>query len=289
MRRGVAVVVLLLLPALVRAQAQINPATVHVVNSPNVLTWPATTRIDRIEVTEGGLRVAFDRCDAWPHVTPPGWQGPLTHTLWLFLEIGGEWYASGIIQFWACEQFNGGAIFSDDQIARNWVYDARWSSMVRHQPAPGERIGFMVSAGNARGQDDHVVRERSDIVEIAMPSGPRAYPPFLATESFGPAPLPTPTPVPIPVPTPAPIPSWDPTLQTSITAAAQLAAAQLAAAKAEILTALDADTKAVRQDVAEFRAAVRSKWQQVGEPIVKYILPTVGAAWAAFLAGKKAQ
>jgi hypothetical protein len=49
--------------------------------------------------------------------------------------------------------------------------------MVGHQPAPGERIGFMVSAGNARGQDDHLVAERSDIVEVLMPSAAVAYPP----------------------------------------------------------------------------------------------------------------
>jgi hypothetical protein len=142
----------LLLAAPAAAQPQIQPATVKIANSPNVLAWPVTSRISRIELADNGVRVTFDKCATWPDVTPPGWTGPLRFTLWLFENIGGEWYASGIIQFWGCDQYNGGPVYWNNQVAREWLYDNRWSSMVGHQPAPGERIGFMVSAGNARGR-----------------------------------------------------------------------------------------------------------------------------------------
>lgn len=262
----------LLLAATASAQPLIHD--VHVVNSPNVLTWPITTHIQRIEVTDAGVRVAFDKCESWPKVTPPGWDGPLSHTLWLFLNIGGEWYGSGVIQFWACDQFNGGPIYQDDQIARNWVYDNRWSSMVRHQPAPGERIGFMVSAGNARGQDDHGVMERSDIVEVAMPSGPMVYPPFLASEAGG---FPTPAPpVPpviyVPPPAPAPLPSTDLTpILMRLDALSQQLAAHEAADAAE------------RVKADAFRQAVASKWADFGKLVAKYVPVIV----AAFYGGKK--
>lgn len=205
MTRGSVLLVALLFAAPASAQPIIQPAAVKVANSPNVLAWPVTTHITRLELADAGVRVTFDRCEVWPDVTPPGWDGPLRFTLWLVENIGGEWFASGIIQFWACDQFNGGAVYRDNQIARNWVYDARWSSMVGHQPRPGERIGFLVSAGNARGQDDHLVAERSDIVELLMPSAAAAYPPFAGVEPVvAPPVVVTPPPV-VPDPPPPPV------------------------------------------------------------------------------------
>ncbi len=183
---------LLLIAAPAVAQPQIVPADVHVVASPNALTWPVTAHISSIEANADGMRVLFDKCGAWPEVTPPGWAGPLIYTLWLFQHIGVEWVGSGIIQFWACGQANGGPIYQDNQIAKNWVYGSQWAPMTGIQPKPGERIAFMVSAGNARMQDDHAVDERSAIVEVAMPSGPGNVP-FLAVE--GPSGPPPPPPV----------------------------------------------------------------------------------------------
>lgn len=257
------------------AQPQIQPAAVKVAGSPNVLAWPATTRIQRLEIAAQGVRVTFDRCASWPGVTPPGWDGPLVFTLWLFENIGGDWYGAGIIQFWGCDQYSGGTIYQDNQIARNWVYDNRWSSMVGHQPAPGERIGFMVSAGNARGQDDHVVAERSDIVELLMPTAAATYPPapFAAVEgAYIPPPVvvtppvivaPPPVYVPPPVVAPAPLPATD--LSPVMTALATYQASINAQ-----LVELRAQLAAAAADVAAFRAEVESKWSQYIGPILKY-------------------
>jgi hypothetical protein len=42
---------------------------------------------------------------------------------------------------------------------------------MQRQPAPGERLGFFVVAGNVRGVDDVVsVRERSNVVVVAFPT-----------------------------------------------------------------------------------------------------------------------
>lgn len=255
----------LLLAAPVAAQDAIDPATVKVVNSPNALTWPATTRIQRLETIDQGVRVTFDRCAAWPDVTPPGWGGPLRFTLWLFLNIGGEWYASGIIQFWGCDQASGGAIYQDNQVARNWVYDARWSAMGGHQPAPGERIGFMVSAGNARGQDDHLVAERSNIVEILMPRSAATYPPFAAEGGVIPAPAPLPTPAPMP----APIPSVD----------LSGVYAQLAMLTVKV-DALAQNVTEGRTENRTFFEAVKTQWKSILGKAAIYGGPIVAALFA---------
>jgi len=58
------------------------------------------------------------------------------------------------------------------QYAQNWYYDPiRWGPMVGHQPQPGEQVGFLVTAGDARNNGNVAVRERSNVVSIAFPSG----------------------------------------------------------------------------------------------------------------------
>lgn len=268
----------LLLAAPAAAQPQIQPAAVKVANSPNALAWPVTTRIQRLELGDQGVRVTFDRCESWPDVTPPGWTGPLRFTLWLFENIGGDWFASGIIQFWGCDQANGGAIYQDNQIARNWVYDSRWSSMVAHQPAPGERIGFMVSAGNARGQDDHQVAERSDIVEVLMPTAAATYPPapFAAVEgTYVPPPIVAPPPIVI-VPAPP-----QPPVVTSVPPPA----IDLSNVLAKI-DAIQADVDAGRAENQAFFTEARTTWKDVLTFVGKYVAPIVGGLLAGIQIGK---
>jgi hypothetical protein len=269
---------MLLLARPVMAQPQITPSTVQTVNSPNTLTWPVTTTIQKFVVADNGIQVTFDKCNQWPDVTPPGWAGPLRFTLHLFLNIGGQWYESGIIQFWACDQFNGGPIYQDNQIARNWVYDNRWGPMVNHQSAPGERIGFMVSAGNARGEDDHLVAERSDIIEISMPTNATTYPPFLAYEGQGtpaPVPVPPPTPVPVPVPVPVPMPPSPVPTDPNYTALLQ----QIVNLQQQIL-GIEQNTNT---QVTAMNKTLAQTLGQAAAFVSKYVLPAV----TAYLAGKK--
>jgi len=169
----------------------IDPSVIQVVNSPNALVWPITTGLTKLELTDDGVNPVFSARNTWPDVTPPGWMGPLQFTLWLFMKMNGVWVGSGIIQYWRELVKSGGAVYKNDQIARNWVYDGRWGTMAGHQPALGETIGFMVSAGNARNQDNHVVEERSQIVTLQFPSSAHSY-------DFSDVSIPVP---PVPIPT----------------------------------------------------------------------------------------
>ena len=94
---------------------------------------------------------------------------------------------------------------------------------------------------------------------------------------FTPTSVPTPIPVPTPVPTPQPILSVDLTpilTQQMVDHAAEMA----------ILQELRTQVALARQDIAEFRAAVRSRWVAIMDsPIVKYGL----AAIAGFIATHK--
>jgi hypothetical protein len=142
---------------------------------PDTASWPVTTQITQLDIRPDGVSIAFSKKDGpgrWPDVTPPGWDGPIQYTLWLALNINGQWYASGIVQFWYGLDASGGDVTRDNQIAKNWEYDARWGPSAGHQPAPGEAVGFLVTAGNARGVFDasQSVRERSNMVIVPFPA-----------------------------------------------------------------------------------------------------------------------
>lgn len=179
-------------------------ATAMLVNTHDVHAWPATATITRLEFRPTGVHVEHSKRDgpgAWPNFKPAGWDGELQYTLWIFLEIGGRggghWVGSGCIQFWqACDE-NGGP---PEEFAKNWYYAAdRWAPMTGHQPAPGESVGFMVSAGDARNAGQQTVQERSQIVVLPFPRSGDVW----VLPAAPPAPVPTPDPVPDP-PTPVP-------------------------------------------------------------------------------------
>ncbi len=175
----------------------IDVSRITILNSPDVRAWPVTTRLTRLELRTTGVHVEFDKQATWPDVPFDRPGEPLQYTLWLLLQIAGAWYASGILQFWRGLEASGGDVTFENQIARNWVYDARWGPMKGHQPSAGELVGFMVSAGNARGVDQHLVAERSTVVVVAFPgSTPVVYPPFVWEED-APAPPPPPPPPPV--------------------------------------------------------------------------------------------
>lgn len=149
----------------------ISQAVIH--NSPDVRGWPATATITRMEFRATGVHVEFTKNvgpDAWPNFHPPGWKegDTLQYTLWIFLLIGGRWHGSGCIEYWQTDEENGGP---PEQFAEHWYYAAdRWWPMTGYQPAPGERVGFMVSAGDARNSGALSVEERSYIVAMPFPS-----------------------------------------------------------------------------------------------------------------------
>ena len=145
-------------------------------NSPSdVASWPQTATITLLDLQASGAHIEFTRQNDWPNVTYPGWDGPLQYTLWIVLNINGRWYASGCVEYWKGLERSGGP---PSGYARDWYYDPiRWSPMSGYQPAVGEQVGFLVTAGDARNNGGTVLKERSNVVVVPFPSdGGGAYP-----------------------------------------------------------------------------------------------------------------
>ena len=145
----------------------LNSAIIH--NSPgDVARWPATATLTRLDLMPSGAHVEFSKQSAWPEVVPPGWAGGLQYTLWIVLNINGQWHASGCIEYWRGLYESGGPVSG---YSRDWYYDPiRWGPMSGHQPAPGEQVGFLVTSGDARNNGPSGVRERSNVVVVSFPS-----------------------------------------------------------------------------------------------------------------------
>ena len=74
------------------AAAQIDIAELQIENSPDVRDWAPTAAISKIEFWRGaGMHIEFDKRASWPDVVPPGWDGPVQHTVWLLLKIDGHY------------------------------------------------------------------------------------------------------------------------------------------------------------------------------------------------------
>jgi hypothetical protein len=178
----------------------IDLSTVQIHNSHDVRNWPATATISKLEFRPTGVHVEHTKNQGpgcWPNFRPAGWDGDLQYTLWIFLQISGGWHGSGCIQFWqSCDQ-NGGP---PEEFAKNWYYAAdRWAPMTGHQPALGELVGFMVTAGDARNSGAQSLQERSNLITMPFPASGVVY---LAKPDAIPV---TPNPAPIPSPVPPPV------------------------------------------------------------------------------------
>lgn len=135
-----------------------------------VASWPATTTITSMSFRSDGVAVEFSKKNGpgrWPDVTPPGWDGPIQYTLWIAMNIGGRWHTCGTIEYWYGLAASGGDVTRNNQIAANWTYQC--GPMAR-QPAPGEQVGFFVTAGDQRLKDVAAVHERSNTVIVAFPA-----------------------------------------------------------------------------------------------------------------------
>jgi hypothetical protein len=162
----------------------IDLASAAIQRSPaDIASWPITLTITRVqEDPHGGFALTFDR------PVPAAWKWPsnpavpsdnFQFTVWAFIKSGGRWTGAGFVQMWEGRPMTGGelpAIFTVHDGAPgyvNWWGDVRriWTSMVDYVPQPGDTIGLMVSAGNGRLVDGVTsVRERSNVVTVALPA-----------------------------------------------------------------------------------------------------------------------
>jgi hypothetical protein len=83
------------------------------------------------------------------------------------MNIGGRWHTCGTIEYWFGLAASGGDVTRNNQIAANWTYQC--GPMAR-QPAPGEQVGFFVTAGDQRLKDVAATHERSNTIIVPFPS-----------------------------------------------------------------------------------------------------------------------
>lgn len=201
-----------------RATAQ----AIHVVSAPaEVLNWSETARITKIVFEPNNFRVEFDKASVWPEVVPPGWDGGIQFTLWPVILVNGEWYTTGAIEFW---KGRAGVDGPFSNAAKDWY--SKMPPMSSVQPGPGQKVGFMVVAGDQRLKDVRSVQERSKIVFLTVPANDTG------TFTFDDAPADPPSP---PVP-PAP----DLTALTNRVADLEFKAVQNAQAAARLKEQFDA-------------------------------------------------
>ena len=265
--RALALPLLLWTPNVAFAQDAVPIASVQIVNAPDIRNWPATATITGIHIAQSNMRVDFTKRDGptrWPDITPPGFAGPIEYTVWLFLNINGQWVGSGFIQMWNGRDGVGDA---PSDFAANWYYGSRWSPMQTHGPIqPGEQIGILVTSGNARDNGGpYGPSERSNLVLFpAADQGDWSF----AAPPVPPSPVVIPPPVvvvPPPSVTPAPVipPPAPPVLTTDWTA--------LIVQQAAALVRIEAKIDAERADLDTFEANVKTKWDAFwSSPYVKY-------------------
>jgi hypothetical protein len=151
-------------------QPSFDLAHARIVNAPDARAWAETAKITKVSFDGSATRVEFTKqegANRWPDQTPKGWDGPLQYTIWLFLKIDGQWVGSAFIQMWHGRDGSGSRADPDvpSVYHDHWYYSSRWNPMPDHGPIrPGELIGFMVTAGNARDSVGPVLQERSNVV-----------------------------------------------------------------------------------------------------------------------------
>ena len=154
---------------------QMDLRSAAVYNSPaDVANWPITTKITALQMLgcNGGLALTFGAQNYWPDYTPPGWNGPLQYTVWAVVNVNGRWNTAGYIEFWRGRDNTGAPILPlSCGFPVNWAYDSRWGPMNGYRPSVGERMGFFVTAGDARNQGGVTsLRERSNVVVVDLPA-----------------------------------------------------------------------------------------------------------------------
>jgi hypothetical protein len=120
---------------------------------PDISGWPRTASLVAT-VNPPAIGLSYDKASVWP-VRPKGTDGPVNANAWIVFQYGDAWYASTwewLRPSQTVKRLNGplGSYIKNSRIP------ARWN------PAPGQRVGLMVS-GLARKPGDRTVAERSNV------------------------------------------------------------------------------------------------------------------------------
>lgn len=138
--------------------------------APDVRGWAETTQITNGS-WDGAWNVDFTQENSWGTCETPGVFGPVSYTIWAFVQVSGQWYGSAFERNYPGDSNSGGPGNPRFQLPQNWWYDTRWPNMYGHYPATGEQVGFMVTNGNHRLTDSPctATQSRSNIVLVTMP------------------------------------------------------------------------------------------------------------------------
>jgi hypothetical protein len=156
-----------------------NLAAARIVVSPDVRSWPVTSEITSIRLGGGFFHIDHTKRCRWPGVDIGG--ALQESTVWVFFQIGGQWYGSGGERLRPCQTDKELGRPSD--IGPGWFYSPVWAPMAGYVPQPGELVGFMMAAGSTRADSNAPVHERSRVVLIRWPGdGGGSFPPFFGRE-----------------------------------------------------------------------------------------------------------
>jgi hypothetical protein len=176
----VLVACLLSLAAPAFAQDMIDPSTIQIVNAPDFRGWKVAGRFSEITAQPGSVTFVVDgqSCDrtpqsCWPIVNAS--IGPIQFTIWLFVQINGQWVGSAFIEGVNNYNTTVGDNFGD--YARDWYYCCRWNPMTGHVIQDGETIGFMFGGGDQRDGQGPNTGIRSNIVTIQATPGTHTFAP----------------------------------------------------------------------------------------------------------------
>jgi hypothetical protein len=147
--------------------------------SPDIRGWAVTSQITSLEIGGGAFKIDHTRRCGWPGVDMGG--AIQEATIWVFQKIDGQWYGTGGERLRPCQTEK--QLGRPSEIWSGWFYNNYWAPFPGRVPAVGEPIGFMITAGSTRADNNAPVHERTGIVMINWPGdGGGRYPGFLWTE-----------------------------------------------------------------------------------------------------------
>jgi hypothetical protein len=155
-------------PAPPSAPGGFNLNNVRIVGgSPDVRGWAVTSEITDLSMTGGYFHIDHTKRCGWPGVDMGG--ALQEATIWIFEKINGQWYGTGGERLRPCQTDKG--LGSPMEIANGWFYNNYWAPFNGYQPQDGEMVGFMVTAGSTRADNNAPVHERTRIVMIPWSRG----------------------------------------------------------------------------------------------------------------------
>lgn len=139
----------------------------------DVFGYPEAAVLGVFNLRDGEMEIQTSGTDAWPtvRVGADDVHPAQAATLWIFLRIAGQWYATGAERL-RPEQLHGGKPEGDARtlVGSDWLYDPnRWGPMAGYNPAPGEWVGVMVVAGSTRSDHQVPVQARTNVLMYRWP------------------------------------------------------------------------------------------------------------------------